>query len=543
MFKKLKEKLEEENKSSSANPFGSSTSSPNTSSTSASRTSSVSIVTTPRVSNSTTSIVNPNYVITSPSLIAPPSPEPNPISSGSSTNPSVYGTPTFNSSKDDISNYGSDLLVDLTPNPSVVPNSVVIGTPSLIETLTEIVETSKSVATLTPTKTLKPVETQTLILSTSDKESEANIKNDLSSKVVTADNTFSITDKDQLIAKHKKEMDQLSARVQDLMKTNLSLIKDKEHLIQRSNQDQIIIKKLNDQINMLNGEKSALDAKIKSLSSIETRMKTLTDDINKKIADNDGIIKDRDAKITDLDNAIKHLQSEMEMKDNENVKLNHKLMEQSSEYEDKIKTLDDEISVLKTEIKLKIDGTIPRTEHESALAKLEEIIADKNKTLKLQQQRISDLKKSIQKGDFPSSPAKEVNSDVGGKNDVNRVSTPDGATSNGDNHHRHNLVTGSSSNHTENCCHSKSSVCLDINFEYLKNVVFKFITASDVESQKQLIKAIATILQFNRDQEAEIREFINWKTSWLSVVPVIGPNLAPHPHDHGSINSSSISKK
>lgn len=53
----------------------------------------------------------------------------------------------------------------------------------------------------------------------------------------------------------------------------------------------------------------------------------------------------------------------------------------------------------------------------------------------------------------------------------------------------------------------------DINFEYLKNVVFSFLISRDTESL-HLVKAIAVLLEFTPTEERLLKETLEWKMSW-----------------------------
>ena len=184
------------------------------------------------------------------------------------------------------------------------------------------------------------------------------------------------------------------------------------------------------------------------------------------------------------------------------------------------------------------------TKHKEIVTKLEESLSEKNKTIKLQQQRITDIKKSIQRGDFVASttgsnshalPTNHNNqagycsdNDSQNKDRENSPATlPVGSSAlhplTGDNV----TVTSLQQQTSLDSCNDHAVTTLSVNFEYLKNVVYKFITSSDYESQKQLIKAIATLLQFNREQETVIRETLDWRNSWVASIPLVGSNLKP----------------
>ena len=187
-------------------------------------------------------------------------------------------------------------------------------------------------------------------------------------------------------------------------------------------------------------------------------------------------------------------------------------------------------------------------EHQEVVQKLEETISDKNKTIKLQLQRITDIKKSIQRGDVPlgsSSSSLNHNNNASSSGSAaaltGYLSDNDGSRTASPSFRRETHsppATLDVASHTNMLGHAASaadgggssdhaSTTLSVNFEYLKNVVFKFITSSEYESQKQLVKAISTLLQFTDQEENSVRETLEWRASWLSSLPLVGPNLKP----------------
>lgn len=177
--------------------------------------------------------------------------------------------------------------------------------------------------------------------------------------------------------------------------------------------------------------------------------------------------------------------------------------------------------------------SVPTHEHNEIIAKLEESILEKNKTIKLQQQRIADIKKSVMKGDFGlatmsgkadkqgywsdscdrAAPLSlEASPRVGAKKQHNPPRSPpatlqiDQQTMNGE----------LNRNDQEK-----------INLQYLKNVIFKYITSTEVEAQRHLIKAISVLLNFTEEEERVVRETLDWRTSWLASLPLLGSNLRP----------------
>lgn len=105
-------------------------------------------------------------------------------------------------------------------------------------------------------------------------------------------------------------------------------------------------------------------------------------------------------------------------------------------------------------------------------ADLEEQLMEKNKALRTQQQRLTDLKKTL---------------------------------------HRELKVQTSADGRIEYDAR-------DLNFEYLKNVVLKFLCSQDHEA-RQLIKAMSTLLQFSPREEKLVVDWLDYRMSWFGAIP------------------------
>ena len=55
----------------------------------------------------------------------------------------------------------------------------------------------------------------------------------------------------------------------------------------------------------------------------------------------------------------------------------------------------------------------------------------------------------------------------------------------------------------------------DVNHEYLKNVLFRYMTSTDTETTQHLVKAITVLMDFSPDQYDAIKEAICARASWL----------------------------
>ena len=153
------------------------------------------------------------------------------------------------------------------------------------------------------------------------------------------------------------------------------------------------------------------------------------------------------------------------------------------------------------------------------ISKLEDQLSEKNKTIKLQNQRIHDIKKSVQKGDLflrdDQAAAKQPQQQLSNGNLENGYSSRNGSSTKLDEqivNGKHQAETGKLNNNKDYATHVN-----DINFKYLQNVVLKFITSNDHESQKQLVKAISTLLKFSPEEEAIVKQSLETRTSWFKI--------------------------
>lgn len=60
----------------------------------------------------------------------------------------------------------------------------------------------------------------------------------------------------------------------------------------------------------------------------------------------------------------------------------------------------------------------------------------------------------------------------------------------------------------------------DVNFKYLKHVVLKFLCSKEYEAL-HLIKALSVLLNFSNDEEKILKETLEWKMSWFGTRPKI----------------------
>ncbi|XP_063172185.1 golgin subfamily A member 1 isoform X2 [Candoia aspera] len=124
---------------------------------------------------------------------------------------------------------------------------------------------------------------------------------------------------------------------------------------------------------------------------------------------------------------------------------------------------------------------------------LEQQIAEKNKVIKQLQQRMAELKKTLQKelkirpdGEIPEVPTTAL------------------------------TVTNN----------SDLSDSREINFEYLKHVVLKFMSCRESEAL-HLIKALSVLLNFSPEEENMVKETLEYKMSWFGSKPLPQGSIRP----------------
>ncbi|XP_028269026.1 golgin subfamily A member 1 isoform X2 [Parambassis ranga] len=139
---------------------------------------------------------------------------------------------------------------------------------------------------------------------------------------------------------------------------------------------------------------------------------------------------------------------------------------------------------------------------------LEQQLSDKNRQL---QQRLAELKRTLQKElklkPEPEAEGREKLLESRAEKqekvcpDPPPASTPSPPTSN-------TTVTNTSDLNDSR----------EINFEYLKHVVLKFMSSRDAEAY-QLIRAVAVLLNFSREEEEMLKQTLEYKMSWFGSKP------------------------
>ncbi|XP_062716637.1 golgin subfamily A member 1 [Aedes albopictus] len=178
-------------------------------------------------------------------------------------------------------------------------------------------------------------------------------------------------------------------------------------------------------------------------------------------------------------------------------------------------------------------------EQNAKLASLDSLHAeliDKNKIIKILNQRLVDMKKTLQEeinnnnnntttlsphSKYPDHIYERANSrekqePAGPKQQNGAISHASSNNCSNSSHISNNSVATNphaDQNGTQKA--SSGTIVMDeVNFRYLKHVIIKFLTSREVEA-RQLVKAVATLLQLSYEEEKLLQNTLTWKMSWF----------------------------
>ncbi|EDV98427.1 golgin subfamily A member 1 [Drosophila grimshawi] len=172
---------------------------------------------------------------------------------------------------------------------------------------------------------------------------------------------------------------------------------------------------------------------------------------------------------------------------------------ESNELHDKNKQLEQDMLEVRQSVQLLNDAAKQNAKDQVTLESTQREIVEKNKTIKTLNQRLGDLKKTLQK-EFRSSQTATI--DVV---DTDQV-LPAFRISNAP-------LENFQSDNKPNCI-----IMDEVNFKYLKHVIVKFLTSREVEA-RHLVRAVSTLLQLSQEEEKLLHDTLNWKMSWFGVKP------------------------
>ncbi|XP_052674335.1 golgin subfamily A member 1-like isoform X2 [Crassostrea angulata] len=277
----------------------------------------------------------------------------------------------------------------------------------------------------------------------------------------------------------------------------------------------------------------------------------------------------------DLESQIQRLQSDISEKNKVIEQLQANVSQSQSEISEHVTKLE-EYQKLQEQHS---DHSSQITDLEQQVTDLQDQVADKNKALKKQEQRLSDLKKTLQRelkvqalpndqpmnirsesplrdqtgatNQAPHQSLQQIHSD-GFHNGGTRSRAPPSPnfTSAGNFLPAESNLSPSSPavlhdissvqhsaqfqervqslqdsiegrGYIPNSAADMNSLEKDINFQYLKHVVMKFMLSRESEAI-HLIRAVSVLLKFSAEEQKLIRETLEWKMSWFGSRPSTG---------------------
>lgn len=183
-------------------------------------------------------------------------------------------------------------------------------------------------------------------------------------------------------------------------------------------------------------------------------------------------------------------------------------------------------------------------------------VTEKNRQLKIRMQNLNDIKKALQKELFDHSKTQDelhklqASNHSRYPNNDNHNQQIDYSSSDQNNSNRNANSSDNSNNPTDLydesdsatninqiahrmipqldgiSCHSSASVDesdgnmdphsqKDVNHEYLRNVLFRYMTSTDAATTLHLVKALSVLMNFTPEQSTAIRKTMNARNSWL----------------------------
>ncbi|XP_072563322.1 golgin subfamily A member 1 isoform X2 [Paramormyrops kingsleyae] len=162
---------------------------------------------------------------------------------------------------------------------------------------------------------------------------------------------------------------------------------------------------------------------------------------------------------------------------------------------------------------------------------LEQQLGEKNKTIKQLQQRLAELKRTLQKElklkPEPEAEGKEKRQEAkADRQEKSERPSPEASAPGLSGVPTLGTTSSTSSTVTNNANLSNAH---EINFEYLKHVVLKFMSSREAEAY-QLIRAVSVLLNFTREEEAMLKESLEYKMSWFGSKPsprgIVRPSIS-----------------
>uniref|UniRef100_A0A0V0G7A4 Putative golgin subfamily protein a member 1 n=1 Tax=Triatoma dimidiata TaxID=72491 RepID=A0A0V0G7A4_TRIDM len=337
-------------------------------------------------------------------------------------------------------------------------------------------------------------------------ELEAKLEEEVKEKhrLITRINT--LTEECDALAAELKSTNNLIETKQNEIAEILNKLKDLERLLQKKENERACWeaevsnereKRENCEVSLVSAKEyseSQLNKLQSSLNEEKTRNEELRREVDKeRTAKEDALL--RNAQISQETDIIRQnlreQHTEAEEQSRRIVFLEGMLSNKEQELA-KLKTDISELTIqfrqLQEELEAQKLQQIEEEKLKSNLTRLEEQLFEKNKAIRVLQQKLADMKKTLQR---------ELKvTDNGSSTEV--ISN-------------HNTIAGQSIT-------NKTNGDNEVNFLYLKHVIMKFLTSREYEAL-HLTKAVATLLKLSAEEECLLKDTIDWKMSWFRSKP------------------------
>lgn len=320
------------------------------------------------------------------------------------------------------------------------------------------------------------------------------------------------------------ELEQCQVELNNRQTVSLEIAKALEETRQQKEELQTQVGELNTSLQSSQQEVSTVTEK---LTLREEDIKTLQNEVQC-----------RQASLVQLQEELEQQRAQMEQmeqdKDSQLMSLKEELLSQTQQLDScqaRISYLEVEVETLTEQLHSPAvceenhngSVTVDDLDHiQKVNRELEQQLSDKNRTIKQLQQRLAELKRTLQKElklkPEPEAEGKEKLPEIRAEKqerfcpDLPPVSYPSPPTSNP-------TVTNTSDLNDKR----------EINFEYLKHVVLKFMSSREAEAF-QLIRAVSVLLNFTREEEDMLKQTLEYKMSWFGSKPspkgIIRPSVS-----------------
>uniref|UniRef100_A0A182QPN8 GRIP domain-containing protein n=1 Tax=Anopheles farauti TaxID=69004 RepID=A0A182QPN8_9DIPT len=143
-------------------------------------------------------------------------------------------------------------------------------------------------------------------------------------------------------------------------------------------------------------------------------------------------------------------------------------------------------------------------------------LVDKNKIVKTLNQRLVDMKKTLQE-ELKGQQNNNNNNHAPGY--AGCIPPPHDRSLERSKSFEVKAIAKENGTVKQNGANNNAPVVMDeVNFRYLKHVIIKFLTSREVEA-RHLIKAVSTLLQLSYEEEKLLQDTLNWKMSWFGSRP------------------------